>query len=194
MEMAEKGGRTGFQQGFSGKTDRSGGVFRWVAYILMCPRESGGQNRQKNERISPVPRGKPPGCPVGKEPARNTSCKVRLTTCARPFAKQADGTEWEGRGKGAKSCPFPAAGCPGTPHPNGRLSHSKCCGFRRNCEFFHKNRPDLLGGKIGASCKKSLTSTLYGAMMIPFKNKDSREKGVVEDDSAVPENVRCVDV
>ena len=30
--------------------------------------------------------------------------------------------------------------------------------------------------------------------MIPFKNKDSREKGVVEDDSAVPENVRCVDV
>ena len=115
MEMAEKGGRTGFQQGFSGKTDRSGGVFRWVAYILMCPRESGGQNRQKNERISPVPRGKPPGCPVGKEPARNTSCKVRLTTCARPFAKQADGTEWEGRGEGAKSCPFPAAGCQGRP-------------------------------------------------------------------------------
>lgn len=194
VEMAERGRRTSFQQGFSGKTNRFGWVFRWVAYILMYPRESGGQNRQKNGRISPFPPVNAPGRPVGKEPARNASCKVRLTTCVRQLEGPFGGRDGERGDREGKNLCFSVLPPPRTPHPNGSLSHSKCCGFRRNCEFFHKNRPDLLGEKVGASCKKTLTSILYGAMMIPIKSRNSREKGVVEDDSTVRENVRCVDV
>ena len=139
VEIAERGKRTSFQQSFFGKTNRFGWAFRWVAYILMYPRESGGQNRQKNEPIFPFPPVNPPGCPGGKEPARNKSCKVRLTTCVRPFSRQVNEAGRESAGERVKCCPFLAAGCLGSTGHSGRLSHNKCCGFRINRDFFHKN-------------------------------------------------------
>ena len=139
VEMAERGRRTSFQQGFSGKTDRFGWVFRWVAYILMYPRESGGQNRQKIRRIPLLPCPTLPSSPFGKEPAQEMSCKVRLTTCVRPFVGRRDAVGREGAGERAKCRPFLAVGYLGATGLNGRLSHRKCCGFQRNREFFHKN-------------------------------------------------------
>lgn len=139
VEMAERGRRTSFQQGFSGKTDRFGWVFRWVAYILMYPRESGGQNRQKIRRIPLLPCPTLPSSPFGKEPAQEMSCKVRLTTCVRPFVRRRDAVGRENAGERAKCRPFLAVGYLRATGLNGRLSHNKCCGFQRNRDFFHKN-------------------------------------------------------
>lgn len=101
----------------------------------------------KKREDFPCPAGQATRLPCGERTCPEHVLQSEVDNLCPPLCQAGGRDARKGRGEGVKSCPFLAAGCPGTPHPNGRLSHSKCCGFRRNCEFFHKNRPDLLGEK-----------------------------------------------
>ena len=139
VEMAEKVRRTSFQQVSSGKTDRRGWVFRWVAYISKDSRKLDGQNRQKQRQ----------------DPLRSASHPIRPPLGKRTGPKDVLQSEvdnlflavWQAGGQGgekrtaerAKSRRFLAVGCSGSNGGNGRVSHNKCCGFQRNCEIFYRN-------------------------------------------------------
>lgn len=177
MEMAEKVRRTSFQQVSSGKTNRCGWFFRWVAYISKDSRKSGGQNRQKQRQDLPRSASHPIRPPLGK---RTCPKDVLQSEVDNLFL-----ADWQAGGQGgekrteerAKSRRFLAVGCSGSNGGNGRLSHNKCCVFQRNCDFFTGTDRICKGEKWGLRVKKQLTSTLYSAMMIPFKQqKSTRER------------------
>lgn len=139
VEMAEKVRRTSFQQVSSGKTNRCGWFFRWVVYISKDSRKSGGQNRQKQRQDLPRSASHPIRPPLGK---RTCPKDVLQSEVDNLFL-----ADWQAGGQGgekrteerAKSRRFLAVGCSGSNGGNGRLSHNKCCGFQRNCDFFYRN-------------------------------------------------------
>lgn len=105
------------------------------------------------------------------------SCKVRLTTCSWPFGRQADRGERREQREGQKAAVFwpesvrdRMAATEGFPTINVAVS--------REIAIFLQELTEFARGKSkGLRVKKQLTSTLYGAMMIPFKQqKSTRER------------------
>ena len=163
MEMAEKVRRTSFQQVSSGKTNRCGWFFRWVVYISKDSRKSGGQNRQKQRQDLPRSASHPIRPPLGK---RTCPKDVLQSEVDNLFL-----ADWQAGGQGGgKRTEERMAATEGFPTINVAVS-------REIAIFFTGTDRICKGEKWGLRVKKQLTSTLYSAMMIPFKQqKSTRER------------------